>query len=374
MPFIANARDQLWIIHGEGWSLPVVVQWFGEMGRARVPDIPLTKPMLNALHEQIAKNAIYNGEDWYFIRQKLEVIGDLLPADAEIEEQVHWTRQIGRRVVVEQPPGMEGFFEGIASSGYDKIKTAGEAQLLWGLLIRHMLDWLVNKKQPLNLGFAILQPLPYRPNWFSILMRRYLSSFYNYEGGKKFGPGGRERTGVGLDWREAGRKAKEKILESMTDERLFFFSRKKQRAYWTLHVKHLSDWWKTTIRLEDDRKQRRPGLAYVLDIQQEMKDRAKAAHEIFTDQASQARKPYPRIPKGARYYSERESQKYTPLKLKSIGIDNAVAVVFDERTGKVVHPSPQTAKGLRTVSFMGTFRKNMRKRRTNVEQSRKRKD
>jgi len=357
-------KQAVWIIHGDGWSLPVEIFWYARMGRVQLPDIPLTRPMREALQSVVVKYGVHNGKDWWMGRETLEMIGDEMPSGSDPEELIHWTRHTGRRIRLEQPEEMTGFFEELAACGCEKITTPGEAQIVWGFVIRHMFNWLVGQKKPVHLGFATLHPLPFRPYWTMMLLYRFRGLVMHYTSGKGTNLKDSGATQAARIVPHAYRAASERIKKWLIDDR--FLMVKNDLCHWTLHVKHLAPWWKAMFAIEKDRRKRMKGLAYFLDMREEMKDRADQAHEIFRDQASQARIPYPKI--HVRAGGSRKGKRPDYREIKSIGPTSSVHLVFDERTGRRVPPSIKKASGLSRVSAVRPGTKDVRSEGTGLEQ------
>lgn len=65
---------------------------------------------------------------------------------------------------LEAPPDQKEFLEKFWQL-YQPTGSFDELLLLWHAITTFALDWLVNEKKELSLGFATIVPLPYRPNW-----------------------------------------------------------------------------------------------------------------------------------------------------------------------------------------------------------------
>lgn len=311
---------RVWVIHSVGWSLPVLARKFDGMIKVEVPPVPLTRGMRRTLDGWLQEHCAQNEGEWWILAERFDALADLQPFNTDPDDCIYWTPEVGRRVAVKEPDEMEEFFRHLATAGYKFMDTPGKAQLAWGAFSRLALDWMVNHGGRLDLGFAVLQPLPFRPDWTRMLVDKFVGALH-----------GHKRLGRGR--KEARQRAMAKFPEWLKQTKLMSMSRKdNNRVNWTLHVKHRSEWYRTMIGLEKARRRGQTGLKYYARLEQQVAGRAAMAREIFLDYLTQTHRPYPVVYTGNTCGGKRKGT----IRARLHKLTNARRTIYDERTESIV--------------------------------------
>ena len=263
-----------WLMHGPGWSLPMLAQEFGNLWRVRPTEV-LTEPQRNALLARFAELGTSNGQDWFLTRQRLERYADMLPSkDRRLRESVSWVSYSGRVTLTQQPDGMEEFYEEFVRAGH--APTVEEAILRFSAVCKTMFVRLAHERKPVDLGFAVLEPLPTRPNWLEYIRSRLRGSV------KEF----RRDNGMTPQWRWLLAHIR-KIW--FAHPHLFMYDKRHRILLWSINLRHKRDWWRTIITTEKLRR-RHSRFWYFIRAFEFMAARRERIMPFINDYCTQTRK------------------------------------------------------------------------------------
>lgn len=305
--------------------------WFDNMARVR-PAGTLTRLMLAALNQRIEELGTSNGEDWFFTKETLQQVADELPYGSHVDDCISWTHQTGRMVRAEQPKGMEGFFEEFAAAGC--AKNAAEAQLRYGQWCTHLFHWLMNRRQPVDLGWAELDVFPARLNWregiaWKIIRRINTQRVF----------------GRSVSWRDTLKR----VAKWLEEPDMLGYNRGQVRRghpddetlIWTLNVRHKMAWWRGLHDTETARKGQRKRLTYFHDAKRYLRAKKEAMLLAVVEYVAQARRPAMRF-LGGTDYGDGELARPTQGQVDRIQKSRRHTRSVDLRNGQKV--TPQTLR------------------------------
>lgn len=164
-----ETEKKVWEVFGQFWRLPVEVQFIDQNDVASVrfcDGFPMLECQKDVLRTTFASDR-WDGHCWWVLRSKLESIGH--PTDRENPESIVVWAPPAKKVTLskERDPDTDAMLAKLVEAGY--FKSIEQADALFRVFRKAMLDQLLNQKKPIDLGFAKLWPVPYRPNWKEVL-------------------------------------------------------------------------------------------------------------------------------------------------------------------------------------------------------------
>lgn len=227
-------KTELWEINTEVWSLPINIEWIGD-DYAYV-DLGAGVPLLN-LQYRTLKMAFdeygYEENDRICIT-KMNLLQIATKSHEEDPEMVvRWTP---RKNPLEEAPNEsdeeDEFLEQLVNCGW--FKDLASIKSFWSALCKHMMHWTIVQKKTIDLKFARITCLPFRPNWKEML----LSKYSNW---------------TALDLRCDDNKAKEVMTDLLRPEYLYI--RKQTRRIWhSLDIRPGRWFWTNITNLENTRE------------------------------------------------------------------------------------------------------------------------
>jgi hypothetical protein len=251
---------ELWILTHDYWSLPISVEWPYQHDVAMVrigSGIRLLDSQRAVAQELLEKVGKRHENRWMLMRHVLEQVA--IRADTENpEECVSWRpvksyvqfKKRGKAAVFERMKQREAFFSDFCKSGI--LTDPAHAEILWTAFCKHALHTLVNRQEPVDMLFCELTPLPYRPNWMSLVSRA-----------EKVTPDSARATAEDLVERGT--------LDYLLDPALTFYNRKAETIHWSITVRHLEMWYRMVTAAEKARKRGRTPHTYLRLINDAMK-------------------------------------------------------------------------------------------------------
>lgn len=270
---------ELWQISGGWWRLPFWVEKDNDSA-AMVPAVPMLGRWVEVVDGFLESRGVKEKGRWLISVHELSNIGS--PSNKEPEALVVWNPEDERRKQAKVPTFEVRISEAADAFLTDFVQKSGmiqpqELRLLWRALEKHALDWMINRERPLDLGFVVLHPIPYRANWKQIVLGWF----------PKFG----------LGWRRLS-KAKRRlflyesgIAESLLNPDLFSFNQKEDLIYWHIDVQYKKPWWKNVLAHERKKRRLKGPSGYAKNVFDSCKRLLDRNLALFTDFHSQMARP-----------------------------------------------------------------------------------
>jgi len=186
--FKSDGDIQLWVVSRKDWAVPIFAEpLLFDDGRKRWRCRPAVN-LLSATWEKFnpvmkdASERIHEG--WYYIDyDSLPLVA--LKADGVTPEYYH--RPIGQLEPDRESPGeVDGDYlsdsERLLRSVFrdTQLTTWTNMKLIWRVLCNQVARRLAEENRIVDLGFIRLVPLPYRPNWKSIMLSAFPRAAYGF--------------------------------------------------------------------------------------------------------------------------------------------------------------------------------------------------
>jgi hypothetical protein len=160
---------ELWELSGSHWTLPIFVEVQDETARVTVPDIPLLRSQRAVLESALSQLATGGTEAERVIPMLVLRENAQKSSHPDAESVVVWNRLPSATVNMPNEEGVDEFVaDWLNATGFNLSKASGTT--IFVSLCTHMVHWLVNRRKPVNLMFAVLNPFQYRRNWKEILL------------------------------------------------------------------------------------------------------------------------------------------------------------------------------------------------------------
>lgn len=175
---------ELWCAHGEGWALPMFVQWLHDRGTDKhyaqiTPAVSLYASQLKTM-EALMQHHDLAGTNlkWIIPRRIAESIlrkcSGVTPAFYYKWPDVNcppmppqWGITKLRQKLNDPPQNVESTFVGYVAKS--RNLPAAIVQMVLNAVSESAPTWLLEKQQPIELGFCRLVALPFRANWKEIV-------------------------------------------------------------------------------------------------------------------------------------------------------------------------------------------------------------
>lgn len=191
-PTLERYGDQeLWVAHGENWSFPLHVTW--KLDRAKDEHYGLVAPACGAYKPQeLALNALLQPHDirhgqqeqWLIPRQKVETLLCKAPGitpkfyykwDVTMPYLPVLTRAVRKELSITSidpsNSSPEACFIRHISEGYGIPNSV--VRIVMRAIREEAPRWMVEGRQPLDLGFCKLIAAPFRANWKEIVTQKF---------------------------------------------------------------------------------------------------------------------------------------------------------------------------------------------------------
>jgi hypothetical protein len=169
-------KGELYELIGFGWRFPIVVEWINSTQAAVVlADIPILKKQRATVEKTLHANKEHHADGlWYFNRTTLEKIAQRSNR-TDPEDVVVWERN-------ETDVEVEADFVMAYCKWRESIPAIRNTQhfaIIWDSIRRFMVEWILVRRQPLELGFATVHAFPARANWKAAITGRYVAQLHN---------------------------------------------------------------------------------------------------------------------------------------------------------------------------------------------------
>lgn len=264
---------EIWEIPTPKWTLPILAEWSTNQYARVTPGagVPLLDIQVKAVSDLIIKHGWEAHGELFINPSELEKIGRK-SQKRNPEEIVVWNP---KRLTIKDPADKTNeddmeFFETFCESGH--MKNVDEIKVFWGVACKHMLNWMAVDGRTVNLQFAKMFMVPYRPNWKSLIFQHL--KFRRPE----------KLSGDPI--------AQEDWIKNALKPELLFHSSKKDTILHSIEV-HPSNWfWTTVLNLEQTRRQQH-GDRYWFAVYERMKAVLTDAFNAFISYLQAIRHPIP---------------------------------------------------------------------------------
>lgn len=156
----------MWRLIGPTWTFPVVeVSASGDVILVQPANIPTLNAQKTAVEAFLRSKSYKEAPPaFWLVRNELAKIALLFEGDPE--EAVSWV-PTPKHQISPDVDGMETMFHRISAGGWGSIPAL---KTLYAVFCRALLEQLVLRQQPVDLGFCKLHSLPLRANWKHVLM------------------------------------------------------------------------------------------------------------------------------------------------------------------------------------------------------------
>lgn len=235
--------QSFWVIWGRSpvrWTMPVHVTWDGNEATVFPLIAPLPAYIEAAYKDRMMEFSIVLERGmWRLSRLRLLEIG--YERTGNPDEHFSWALPhpaTNPALKENVNPDREEFIDALHLAGVGR--TRDEVAWWWATFCNHALDWMWNKRKPVNLYAFNLHLLPYRMNWRLALHakhRELAATIWKKRRENQMS------NSVGKDF-----------LKDLSSTRLLAMHRGKGYVYQHVDVEHLGAWWKLNIRVERRRR------------------------------------------------------------------------------------------------------------------------
>lgn len=170
--------EELWILRGNEpvlWTVPFFLLWEERDVEATLYcSIDMPPFMMDAANSVLLNCARpFNGM-WRITKDALERIAYRVDPPVNAHLYLSWERRREYQEPKHYPEktiDLNDFIDSLYQRGVGKSRD--EVAYWWRQFCNHMLDWLVMKEKPVDLGFMKLHPTHYRQNWKPLLLGRF---------------------------------------------------------------------------------------------------------------------------------------------------------------------------------------------------------
>ena len=157
------------------------------------------------------------------------------------------------------------------------IANTPTMKIILDAVVQTVMEWLVVKHRPVNLGFAVLQPLPYRANWKPALLRFFPQS------GNVFSRSEYETEGfadsIGL-------------MAAFLSRELLSIKKEFNTCEWTIEIVPTKLWWDATNQAEETRISQLGPRKYSDYIANEISKARKSILAVYRDYILRSMRPF----------------------------------------------------------------------------------
>lgn len=178
---------ELWLVSQDDWTIPVFADPYESAGETKrclflvSPAIAILKPQYEALLSVIKIHTLSEAHSnaWWMDQSIFRSVackaqgitpkyyyqwkGKIVEPNPSIPQQADVTDEI--------TGDAEKFLKFIHHS--TAIFSMIQLRLFWRAFYQYGLEWLINKQEPIDLGFCRIQPLPFRHNWKEVMLSKY---------------------------------------------------------------------------------------------------------------------------------------------------------------------------------------------------------
>lgn len=288
---------ETWLISEERWSLPVTVMGIEGQVLGLAPcNIPMLRRQSEFLKQKLSSVGNYVNGLWWVPDSVLRTIGKPILGDPE--DFVVWDPPVVACATnVSADPERWEFFAEYSRNGV--ISDPVQAEVVFVSFCKFMLHWMLNRQKSVDLGFCELAPMPYRPNWYQVLLQKDLEREDKIKmEGKYPRLNSNVKSLVGRG-----------VPDDMMDPKLTFWCKEDEHIYWSIGARPKAMWWKMVKAVEQAKQSRGK---YITTIRETMKRTLPKALKFYASFLQQARLPYVRMAvrePGVRGIGRREESK-----------------------------------------------------------------
>ncbi|HEU4344378.1 MAG TPA: hypothetical protein VFU31_22690 [Candidatus Binatia bacterium] len=245
--------EELWILRGNEpvlWTVPFFLCW-------EKPDIEATlycsldmPTFMRDAADSVLLNCArpYNGM-WRILKEDLERVAYRVDPPVNAHLYLSWERRKEYQKPEHHPEmviDLNDFIDALYQRGVGKSRD--EVAYWWRQFCNHMLDWLIMKEKPVDLGFLKLHPTHYRPNWKPLLLSRF----------PKLGIALHKLTGIDMKYilQTSG------LLEALTGMDILAMHRERHYLYRNVEIELGKTWYRAARDVELARRRRLGPILY----------------------------------------------------------------------------------------------------------------
>lgn len=249
---------ELWTVRGNRprlWTIPVWVEQ--KEKRARIfAAIPLLATQLRALHWRLTdQGAQREGDEWEISAKKLKLIAMASPV-IDPEYLLTWEHLRSADLPKRKRSISQDQHDFVDDMYLRGIGQSREVLRYWFVeFSNQMLDWLINHERPVDLGFCILHPSPYRLGW----QHRIYEGVKNY--GQKRGP--RHKRAVGQL------------------EKRYLIVDQGRHCRRTIEIEFPRTWWKIIDKVESERLELLGDYGYAANFMASVRRREAVSYRLY---------------------------------------------------------------------------------------------
>jgi hypothetical protein len=303
---------ELWLVSGDDWCIPVFVDPYESAGEPRrklflvSPAIALLKDQFDALLGAVKLSILSQAHvsAWWFDQDVFRSCAKKAPGITP-KFYYRWngrlvqpTPSIPQQADVSEDltPEAEKFLRFIANS--TAMFSMTQLRLFWRAFYQYGLEWLINQQMPIDLGWCLIQPLPFRHNWKEIMLAKHPKDSVFFTKGVE-----ECREGIRVSGFE----------EDLYDTELVALDGKNHFVYWKLELIQQKPWTKAVEAAEKIRRDAKGPAPYARYYIRQIKNRLPAivdayrafikevsrpCGDVVEDRASGAQRVVPYIPRG----------------------------------------------------------------------------
>lgn len=293
-----------------------------------VDGFPYLDRQRDALHSLISKipSAVDEGEAWIIKRTDLGHFAERSRFE-DPEQVVMWRSP-------EKPIADDNFIRAYCAWDRSMIGKPALAALVFDSFCRFMQHWLLNKQQPVSLGFAQLFAMQARANWKAAILVKLVNRVNGIKGWHKTAD---MPTG----------ELQAKLLEFFMSSRMTALDVKAKCLRWTIDVAPTEEFHRTCQALEEEK---RASGHYFQRVEDQLKRQVKYAYQILRAHALETSRPmlllpHDGVPERLADLSRKEFTKFLDEAKESPPSDVESPVVLDRssRVGGLVDVVPADA-------------------------------
>lgn len=281
---------ELWVLHGMGpknqkWGIPIYVDPFkAEVHQQEVkyfritPAIALPPALDVAMKARMMAFAVRTERDYTMLQEKdLNVIATKAPGitpsfylqwpTGEVAPQA--TSEMAVECVSEHPdmsPIADRFLTYVFTQ--TQVVPLATLKLVWKAITQCAFTWMSEKKEPLNIGFATLFPVPYRVNWHQIMKAMFPSSTVACTNRSR-----KERN---------GRLDNMGFIDQLRNSVNTALDPRSGVIRWRIELAHDKQWWRAIQAIELQKLELGGMIGYTRYVGKEIQKRTKLMVELFT--------------------------------------------------------------------------------------------
>jgi hypothetical protein len=329
---LEESVPELWLIGEPSWSFPLDLQRLDGQDVVGVcpSDIPILAVQRSVIYAKLSSIASYNEGRWWLLESELRKHASHVTGDPE--SFVTWC-PMEPRVEFRTSGENSEFFKSYAIEGV--LRDPFQAEIVFNSFCKFMLHWMLNKQKSVDLGFCELCPVPYRPNWYQMILEKDLALAAQVKLDGKH------------EWLSAGFTSLvgRNIPEHLLDPKLTFWNVEDKHFYWSIAARPKSLWWRMVKLVERARAGKHRG-GYGIKVGETLKRMLPQSMRLYASFLQQVRLPYSRLA-ARKFGSDKEdtvSKTVPPVNLPvSIG-------TASEKEPSTVLDDVQTASCVSAVS------------------------